>query len=227
MICSPRCIHMAGVHDQEGQICDTRDYTQIMQKITKTIKQDEIRLKYPVDIVGCPVRSSWILLFLTSILSFKNVCFFLDLLKFHPLEPCCSKRLPNHSKRCSSATDIKQKKTVEFFGFSMKQGHFQQQKNSQKAILSWRVPWRVFSQTKNPFSYIPMPKKKHGFSTGPLLFPPLAAPAFRPWTWQHQGEPRALPRARRSPGVTSTARKMNGFGTSKSHGRFGDSNDFH
>ena len=36
---------MAGVHDKEGQICDIRDYTKIMQKITKTIKQDEIRLK--------------------------------------------------------------------------------------------------------------------------------------------------------------------------------------
>ena len=64
-----------------------------------------------------------------------------------------------------------------------------------------------FSQTKNPFSYIPMPKKHGIFDRSLVVSPHGFAPAFRPWTWQHQGEPRALPRARRSPGVTSNSRE--------------------
>lgn len=48
---------------------------------------------------------------------------------------------------------------------------FSTKKNSQKVILSWRVPWRVFSQTKNPFSYIPMPKKTRIFHRSLVVSP--------------------------------------------------------
>lgn len=99
----------------------------------------------------------------------------------------------------------------------MKQGHFQPKKTHKKSYFHGGCLGEFFLKQKIHFLIFQC-QKKHGFSTGPLLFPPLAAPAFRPWTWQHQGEPRALPRARRSPGVT--------WWTSKSHGRFGDSNDF-
>lgn len=70
MICSPRCIHMAGlrlgVHGQEGQICDIRDYTKMMQKITKTKKKktDEIRLNISGRDcrMSCPILVDFVVL---------------------------------------------------------------------------------------------------------------------------------------------------------------------
>lgn len=68
------------------------------------------------------------------------------------------------------------KKNGRVTGFSMKQGHFQQKKNSQKVILSWRVgALEGFFLKQRIHFLIFQCQKNTGFSTGPLLFPPMAS----------------------------------------------------